>query len=229
MTGFRYEDIFATKHLEYLLVIGFLALLVVFWRFLHAPARGALETAPLRIDSLAGWFSLPKGFYFHQGHSWAFPEGNLVKVGIDDFAQKIIGPVNAIDIGPVGSSLEQGAPGWRLNVDSRTVDMLSPVAGEVVEVNKRVLERPELVNEDPYGEGWLVAIKPRDRAAAFKNLLGEGLAKAWTDMSVGSLMARMGGELGTVYQDGGSPVAGIARIIAPDDWDSMVKTFFLTD
>ena len=92
MNGFRYEDLFATKHLEYLLVIGFLGLLILFWRFMQTPAGATLEVAGMPLPSFDSWFNLPEGFYYHRGHSWAMPQGGLVKVGIDDFAQKMMGP-----------------------------------------------------------------------------------------------------------------------------------------
>jgi glycine cleavage system H lipoate-binding protein len=229
MTGFHYEDLFATKHFEYLLVIGFLALLVLFWRFMQKPAGNALQVARMPMPSLARWFELPQGFYYHQGHSWAMPEDGFIKVGVDDFAQKMIGHINAVDTPPVGSSVEQGRVGWTFNVDSKTIDMLSPVKGEIVEINRGVFENPELINQDPYGQGWLMRIRPPTTDANFKNLFTHALARVWTGMSVDTLMQRMGGEVGTVYQDGGTPVSGIARAIDPDDWDSLVKKFLLTN
>jgi glycine cleavage system H lipoate-binding protein len=226
---FRYEDIFATKHLEYLLVLAFLGLLILFWRFLQKPAGASLEVAGMPMPSFDSWFSLPKGFYYHQGHSWAMPQDGLVKVGIDDFAQKIIGPVNAIDAPPVGSSLEQGGVGWRFRIDSKTIGMLSPVKGEVVEINEKVFENPDIINQDPYGEGWVMRLRPFGKDAGLRNLLTEKLAQAWTGLAADSLMERMAGEIGAVYQDGGTPVTGIARILDSDNWDRLVKEFLLTE
>ena len=230
MNGFRYEDLFATKHLEYLLVIGFLGLLILFWRFMQTPAGATLEVAGMPMPSFDNsWFNLPEGFYYHRGHSWAMPQGGLVKVGIDDFAQKMMGPINALDAPPVGASLEQGGVGWRFNVDSKSIGMLSPVKGEVVEINKEVFKNPDIINQDPYGEGWLMRIRPFGKDGGFRNLLTEKLARVWTGMSADALMERMAGEMGAVYQDGGTPVAGIARILDPDDWDKLVKEFLLTE
>jgi glycine cleavage system H lipoate-binding protein len=229
MNGFRYEDLFATKHLEYLLVIAFLGCLILFWRFMQNPAGTNLQIAGMTMPSFSQWFQLPEGFYYHQGHSWAIPQGGLVKVGVDDFAQKMIGPINTVDVPPVGSSMEQGVVGWRFHVDSRTIGMLSPVKGEVVEINKAVFENPDIINQDPYGEGWLMRIRPFQKDAGFRNLLTEKLAQAWAAMSADALMERMAGEAGIVYQDGGAPVTGIARVLDPDNWDGLVKEFFLTE
>ena len=82
MEGFRYVDIFATKHFEYLLVIGFLILFILFWRMLNRPARAIFEAAEKAIPAAGEWFRLPEELFYHLGHSWAVSEGNaVVKVG----------------------------------------------------------------------------------------------------------------------------------------------------
>jgi len=92
MEGFSYVDIFATKGIEYLLVIGFLGLLVFFWRFLVTPSKSALEFEfESAVPDVTEWFKIMDGLFYHKGHSWAMPEGdNIVKIGMDDFAQKLI-------------------------------------------------------------------------------------------------------------------------------------------
>lgn len=140
MEGFKYVDLYATKGAEYLLVIGFLLALVLFWRYLNHPARGArtVGSPPGTLATLNRWFHLVEGLFYHQGHSWAAPEtGNVVRVGIDDFAQKLLGKPNAVDLPRCGARLEQGESGWKLQIDSKSIDMLSPVDGEVLAVMRR--------------------------------------------------------------------------------------------
>ena len=109
MEGFTYVDIFATKGIEYLLGIGFLLVLAPFWRFLRVPARSGIEAVRRAMASVAQWFSLPEGLFYHQGHSWVMPQGaELVKVGVDDFAQRLVGKSNKISLPKVGSRIEQG-------------------------------------------------------------------------------------------------------------------------
>jgi glycine cleavage system H protein len=229
MEGFTYVDIFATKGIEYLLVIGFLLVLVPFWRFLRVPARAGIEVVRRAMASVAQWFSIPEGLYYHQGHSWVMPQGaELVKVGVDDFAQRLVGSTNTISLPKVGSRIAQGDVGWKLGIDSKTIDMLSPVTGDVVAVNKDIVRNPLLINEDPYGKGWLMMVKPDNQKATVKNLLTGKLATAWMEKTADSLRERMGGELGVVYQDGGLPVSGIAKALAPDAWDKMASEFLLT-
>ena len=225
---FTYVDLFATKGAEYMLVLAFLALLVPFWQVLNRPVRAGLRAARRLGASIAHWFRLPEGIYYHLGHSWAMPQGEVVRVGVDDFAQRLVGRPQALHLPPVGSRVEQGEVAWRLSVDSKAVDMLSPVTGEVVAVNERVLERPELINQDPYGEGWLLAVKPHNHRANFRNLLRGKVANAWMRVTADALQERMGGELGTVLQDGGLPVTGLARALWLDGWDRMAREFLLT-
>jgi len=229
MEGFTYVDLFATKGIEYLLVIGFLLVLLPFWRFLRAPARAGMEVVRRAMASVAQWFSIPEGLYYHQGHSWVIPHGaELVKVGVDDFAQRLVGSTNKISLPKVGSRIAQGDVGWKLGIDTKTIDMLSPVTGDVVAVNKDIVRDPSLINQDPYGKGWLMMVKPDNQRATVKNLLTGKLATAWMEKTADTLRERMGGELGVVYQDGGLPVSGIAKALSPDGWDKMAREFLLT-
>jgi glycine cleavage system H protein len=223
-------DIFATKGIEYLLVIGFLGALILFWVLLFRSPAGARQRVRVmeRLDP-SGWFSLPEGFLVHQGHAWTRPETRgTVLAGMDDFAQKLVGEADAIDLPPVGSRLEQGGRGWAMQVGGRTIPVLSPVSGEVVAVNEDAVERPTLVNREPYGEGWLVKVRtPRWRADR-AGLMSGALARAWMAENIGALRRVMAPQLGLALQDGGTPVQGIARTLAPDDWDQLASHFLMT-
>jgi len=233
-------DFLPTKGIEYLVVIGYLLVLIPFWFVLQGgrrrqPAAAAARTAPLAkvAEGLRGWFRVPEGVHFHQGHTWAVPEGGGVfKVGLDDFAQRLVGPPDALRLPKVGTALREGEKGWSLGVGDRTVDLLSPVRGEVLEVNAEALDDPALVSADPYGRGWLLRVKVPQPDAALKNLLPWRLATAWMEDAANRLSAAMspplGAALGRVLQDGGIPVAGIARQIDPEHWDRLAAELLLT-
>ena len=218
-------DLFATKGVEYLLVLGFLPVLVLFWRLLNerrpSPARGVVTPS--------SWFRFDDARFHHQGHSWAMPEGGgVVKIGIDDFAQKLVGIPSSIDLPPVGTRLEQAETGWRMRVDNESIDLLSPVDGEVIDVNESVCRSPELVNRDPYGEGWLMKVRvPRWKTNA-GNLLCGAVARTWMDEATAALRARMVTSVGPVLQDGGVPVAGIAKSLSENEWQEIAREFLLT-
>jgi len=225
-----YVDIFSTKGLEYGLVIVFLVSLVLFWRTLHKPAAsrapGPMATATIpRVE----WFALVNGLYYHQGHTWARPEGeDLVCIGIDDFAQRLLGKPNAVRLPAVGTPLEQGERGWKFHFGSRVIDLLTPVGGTVVAVNEELLSSPGLINDDPYGKGWILKVQTPRLLVNLRNLLRGHLASSWMEETVSLLRKRMTPEGVPVLQDGGVPLEGFARNISPDHWDELAREFLLT-
>jgi glycine cleavage system H protein len=232
MEGFNYVDIFATKHIEYLLVIGFLLLFVLFWKFLSRPARRVFEAAEKVVPVVNEWFRLPEEIYYHLGHTWAAPKGrnrdgrHLVEVGMNDFAQKLVGKINAIQLPGIGTTLNQGEKGWTLEVDSKKIDMLSPVDGKVVAINEKVIGSPEEINKYPY-VSWLMKVESPRFPANKKQLLTGALAGKWMEEVRENLLSKMSYNLGLVYQDGGLLVDGMARGLDKDKWDEIVKEFFL--
>lgn len=229
-----YIDIFETKGIEYLLVIGYLVVLIFFWRVLSKPEPNLQRAEIFRQirGALSQWFSLPDGYYYHQGHAWALPvENNLVKVGIDDFTQKFLGKTDKINLPAVGEQVEQGEKGWRLNFGNKNVDILSPVSGKVVEINNDIINQPELLNLDPYTDGWIMKIKAEKPKSILKNLLTGTIARAWGESTIDKLQEKMSStnELGLVMQDGGLPVLGFAKIISPDNWELLAKEFLMTE
>ncbi len=224
-----YVDIFASKGIEYLFVVGFLLSLIFFWRYLNASKGPTPAIANQRAVSTDSWFRIEKSLFYHQGHSWVRTEGNDVAiVGIDDFAQRLLGRSSVIDLPQIGSSIQQGEKGWKLWFGSKAIDILSPIDGEVIAVNEEVVRNPALLNSDPYGRGWLINVKAPRMKKDLTNLLSGELAMAWMKRTVDSLHKRMAGHLGVALQDGGAPVDGIARILSPNNWSDVAGDFLLT-
>jgi glycine cleavage system H protein len=229
MEGFTYIDIFATKGIEYLLVIGTLLLFIPFWRMVSKSGTAMKEAVEGIVPEIGGWFHLPEGkIYYHQGHSWAIPEsGNVVRVGIDDFAQKLLGRIDAVKFPPVGSQVAQGEKAWSLLVGSESIDMLSPVEGKIVAINESLLSSPEGISKDPYGQSWLLKVQVPKISTNLKNLLSGSLARKWMEGVRENLLARMNYSLGAVSQDGGVPISGIAKSLDPKKWNEIAREFFL--
>jgi glycine cleavage system H protein len=231
MEGFTYVDIFATKGIEYLLVIFFLLVFTGFWRFLSRPARAAYEyTTERLIPAIREWFTVPDGFFYHPGHAWAKVEtGNVVTVGVDDFAQKLVGKIDVVRLPEIGTTIYQGDKAFELGIESKTIPVLAPVEGQIVAINKDILDSPNRINEDAYGSGWLCKVYSPRWTANMKNLLSGSLAQKWTDEAGDVLVSRITDPaLGATMADGGVPVAGIAKSIAPDRWDEVAKEMLLT-
>jgi glycine cleavage system H protein len=229
MEATNYVDIFATKGIEYLFILVFLLVLALFWLWFKSLTKQTSPAADPPGTSPEPWFSLKKGLFYHQGHSWVRAEGNdLAVVGIDDFAQRLLGTSSAIDLPKPGARLQQGDKGLELRFGSKAIEILSPVEGEVVEINHEVLKNPQLLNSDPYGNGWLLKVKVLQMKRNLVNLFSEDLAMAWMEETVNSLHRIMAGRLGVALQDGGVPVDGIARILSPGNWDEIARKFLRT-
>ncbi|MEW6511835.1 MAG: glycine cleavage system protein H [Bacteroidota bacterium] len=222
-----YVDIFSTKALEYLLVIMFLVSLVLYWRALHKPGRpGVPNSLPAPPIPRAGWFSLADGLYYHQGHSWVSPEGDdLARIGVDDFAQRLLGRPDAVHLPDVGTSLEQGGRGWMFHFGPDAIELLSPVGGTVVAVNNDILSLPGLINDDPYGRGWILKVRAPKLRMNLRNLLSGNLASSWMEETVTRLRQRISPQGAAVLQDGGVPTTGFARNVSPEHWTDLVREF----
>ncbi|WP_294477873.1 glycine cleavage system protein GcvH [uncultured Bacteroides sp.] len=106
--------------------------------------------------------NFPQNLKYTNEHEWIRVEGDIAYVGITDYAQEQLGDIVFVDIPAVGETLEAGETFGTIEVVKTISDLFLPVAGEVLEQNEALEETPELVNKDPYGEGWLIKMKPAD-------------------------------------------------------------------
>ena len=108
---------------------------------------------------------------YQKSHEWARKEGDLVVVGISDYAQDSLGDVVFVELPEVGSSLKQGESFGVVESVKSASDLFMPVGGEIAEVNEALGDTPETVNQSPFGEGWMIKIKPTD-ISEYDALLG---------------------------------------------------------
>jgi len=224
-------DFMATKGLEYLLIFAYLILLVPFWHLLMGPEPARPSRLRMAIQAgTRGWFSVPDGFHFHPGHSWARAESDdLVTIGMDDVAHRLIGVPRGLELPRAGARLAAGEAGWSVRVDGRTLPVLSPVNGEVAATNEAAIRDPGSLGGDPYGAGWLMKVRVPSAKAALNNLMPDRVARLWTEAISEDLSTRMSGGLGVVLQDGGVPLPGLAQRLAGDQWPALVAEVLLTE
>ena len=122
----------------------------------------------------------PEDLRYTKEHEWVRLEGTRARVGITDFAQDALGDVVYVDLPEVGAVVQAGQPLGEVESTKSVSDVYSPVSGTIVERNPLVDDRPELVNEQPYGDGWLVVIEPVD-PDAIGSLLDAGAYRALTE------------------------------------------------
>ena len=124
----------------------------------------------------------PEDLRYTKEHEWTRVEGDRVRIGITDFAQDALGDVVYVDLPEVGATVEADQPLGEVESTKSVSDVYSPISGTIVERNPLIDERPELVNEQPYGDGWLLVIEPSDAAAAGSLLDAPGY-RAFLDAS----------------------------------------------
>ena len=107
----------------------------------------------------------PDDLRYTEQHEWVRAEGDLVRVGITDFAQDALGDVVYVDVPEVGTEVQGGQPFGEVESTKSVSDVYAPISGTVVERNGGLADAPETVNTDPYGNGWMIVIRPKDPAA----------------------------------------------------------------
>ncbi len=168
--------------------------------------------------------------YIHPGHTWAreTEDGDVI-VGVDDFAQSLIGSVEGVELPGLLRRVEQGKVAWTVRHGVRAVPMVCPVSGRVIEKNEMVLTNPGLVNASPYGDGWLIRVRPRRFPAEIHNLITGRSASQWVDGARARLAGFFSGAPVLMYQDGGVMLTDLADRCSDEEWDRLLHEFFLTD
>ena len=216
-----------------LVVITFLLAVVIDHLINRQPIPVANEAplqAPQRtrlVPSVVAGFEVPDNLRYHPGHTWAVAESaDLVRVGIDDFAAKLAGGVSRIDIPERGQWIRQGQRIIAMHHDGREIDLVSPIEGTVVDVNRKAIDDPKLAQQDPYGDGWLIAVNSPDANTNFRNLLGGTVARRWMDEAAARLRS-IAVPAAILAQDGGMAVTNVIDQLPDADWDKLTKEFFL--
>ncbi len=116
---------------------------------------------------------LPKDLYYTKDHEWVQYDGQIVTIGITDFAQSELGDVIFLEFPDVGQDLIQNDPFGTIEAVKTVADLNAPVAGNVLETNAELEDAPELVNQDPYGKGWMIKIEVEDNSGKAELLSAE--------------------------------------------------------
>ncbi len=197
-------------------------------------AQGHAAPGLLIPDLQPERFRLPGGLFFYRGHTW----GNVlfsgqVKIGLDDFLQKLFGKIDAVTLPPAGAEVKQGQPFAAIRQGGRTAFLTAPLDGIVCAVNSEVAKLPEIIKRDPYTRGWLIALRPTNLAANLSALaVGEG-ALGWLRSETlrfqeflhGTLTRTADTALGTTAADGGMIADGILEHLDNETWTAFQSKF----
>ena len=135
-----------------------------------------------------GWFNymvkveayeVPEGLYYSKDFEWIKIEGDKIRMGITDYAQKSLREIVYAELPSAGSEVKQGEPYGTLESVKAVSDLVAAVSGSILEVNDEVQSKPETLNEDPYVKGWLILVKPTNLQAELTNLMDFDKAVEW--------------------------------------------------
>ncbi|SPF48132.1 putative Glycine cleavage H-protein [Syntrophobacter sp. SbD1] len=175
----------------------------------------------------ASGFDVARNYYYHHGHTWARVEyGGRVRVGLDDFALRLLGPQDEITIPALGATVGQSRPAAVLKRSGKEAASLSPVDGHVVATNNDILKRATIANDAPYAEGWLMVIQPKSLRNNLKNLHFDSEGMAFIDNEASRLSGLLSGVTGhPTMPTGGEALKDIFGAVPDIGWDKLVHEF----
>ncbi|SPD75726.1 conserved hypothetical protein [uncultured Desulfobacterium sp.] len=183
---------------------------------------------PVDVLDVKG-FKIPQGYYFHQGHTWMkIEESSSVRIGIDDFALRLLGPLDKIEAPLVGREIRQGRGDISIARGKNTARMLSPVSGIVTSINSTLREDGCLANRNPYSEGWVMMVRPDSLRMDMKNLMIHNESSAFMDKQVDLLCREIEEVAGPMTTDGGFFGDDIFGNMPQLEWGRLAKVFLRT-
>jgi len=190
--------------------------------------QGPLEFP--KYVSVSG-YRVADDYYYHLGHTWVHLEpGGRVKIGVDDFISKVLGPAEVFGLPARGVTLGQGHAGWMWKRNGREADVLSPLTGKVFLINRHAVENPGIVHDDPYGDGWLFVMEPITPINVLNlNVLFSGnKSLKWMEEEFQEILKLMGPKYEKLAATGGEPISDLFGRFPEIGWDRLVKTFLRT-
>src|SRR5579862_2005356 len=213
-----------------LVLVTFFGFVVLDW-FLHRGKAPAVAPAnePARvsqINRIAG-FLAPDNLRYHAGHAWLQRErSNIARTGADEFAAALAGDISKIELPRPGQWVRQGQKAFTLHRNGESTEMVSPIEGEVIEVNQEVIKNPSLLREDPYGRGWLMTVNVPDEESTTRNLIPRNLVRNWMRDAVERLYAMQPATAYATAADGGEPARDLLAGMPPEsniEWQKVTK------
>jgi len=126
-----------------------------------------------------GAYEVPEGLYYSKDFEWIKIEGDKIRMDVTDYAQKTLREIVYAELPSAGGDVKQGEPYGTVESVKAVSDLIAAVTGTIEEVNDEAQSKPELLNEDPYGKGWLLVVKPANLQAELANLMDFNAAVEW--------------------------------------------------
>jgi glycine cleavage system H lipoate-binding protein len=183
---------------------------------------------PVDVLDVKG-FKIPHGYYLHRGHTWVkIEEGSTVRVGLDDFALRLLGPLDRVDAPLLGKEVKQDRDDILLSRSSNTARVQSPISGVVTDINPELRERGSLANQDPYTQGWVMRLHSQNLRQDIKNLMIGEQASQYLDGEIDRLYEVIEEEAGPLAADGGYLGDDIYGNLPQTSWQKLTRQFLRT-
>jgi len=238
MDGFSYSDIFATKGIEYLTIITFLVLLIPFWIFLNKQVEIKIKIQQALGFLSAGILRIPQGLFYSKNHTWMYMEkSGTAKVGLDDLLLHITGEVKFNHLKNPGETINKGDLLTEIDQNGKLLRIFSPVSGKIMNLNADINEKPGMLNEDPYGKGWIYKIKPSNWIGEAKTCYFAEEATNWSanelerfkDFLAVSMKNYASEPSMVILQDGGELCDHSLSAFSDEIWKDFEKEFLNLD
>ncbi len=172
---------------------------------------------------------VPTSRFLHRGHTWvALESGGRVRLGMDDFSQKLLGRGDALRLPLVGEEVRREQKALALYRGSKAAPVLAPVYGVVERVNQKVVQRPGLVHDDPYGDGWLLEVAATELEPDLGRLISGPDSPSFMEEEAMRLVAMLEPSVGATLQSGGGLIDDIYGQFPDLGWERLVKEFLRT-
>jgi glycine cleavage system H lipoate-binding protein len=194
--------------------------------------KRSLAPAPAQIS--VDRFLLPKGYFMSKAHTWVeLTFAGEARVGIDDFAQKVIGTIDRIDIAALGTELNKGETLMTVRHGNRTLSIAAPISGQVLTVNESLLASPDHLHQDPYIAGWVAVMVPKNISSDLHFLTIADDAATWLKKEVNRFrdfiksQSQIGVPVpaGATMLDGGVPLNGVLEQFNENTWNAFQNEF----
>jgi glycine cleavage system H lipoate-binding protein len=170
--------------------------------------------------------TVPQGYYLHPGHAWVkIEEGSSVRVGIDDFALRLLGPLDRIEAPLMGKVVQQGEPHMVIRRGVHRANLLSPLSGVITAVNPKVREQGHLANQDPYAEGWVMTLHPQNLRKELKTLMIDRETEGFLDHEVDHLHHLIEEVSAPLAADGGTLAKDVFGAMPQLGWERLTRSF----
>jgi glycine cleavage system H lipoate-binding protein len=174
-------------------------------------------------------FQVPmENFYLHRGHAWVALEGDdRVRVGMDHFSQKLLGPADEVKLPEIGKVYYQDHLCMALIRQGQKASFEAPVDGAIEALNPKVKQTPSLICDDPYGEGWLFTVRATNLSRNLEKLFSGEKAVTWIEQESHRLLNLMETRIGVTLPDGGEIIDDVYGHYHDLGWKLLVQEFFL--